>query len=179
MNKFWLISMLVFLLFSVSQAQNTDWKEFVSEEGRFKAAFPFVPVKSVKEMDAGNGKIESIRFEISLAEPEIYFGVWYVDFPNAPTMNEEMLRANYNALRNGYKQNPNFELLGEREVRVNGKPGLELTMKTGNSTAKSQTFWLGKRNFQIITIVKSSLFSDANIQKNMNKFLDSFQFIEK
>ena len=170
-------------LFSACKGQNKtinfEWKEFVSEEGGFKATFPFNPVKSIKETDGGNRKIQSVRFEISLAEPEIYLGVMYADFPNVPEMNEEVFRTYYDNIRNGFKIAKDTELISERDVRVNGKLGRELTLKGGNQITKYRTYLIGNRQFQVITSTTSNLMNTASIEKDVNKFLDSFQLLEK
>lgn len=184
MNKCWLVLIIAFLLFSACNAQNKgqkfDWKEFVSEEGKFKATFPVVPTKSVKETDGGISKIQSTRFEVSLAEPEIYFGVLYADFPNAPTMNQNALRANYDKIRDGFSKVVDTELISERDVWVNEKLGRELVLKDIKQIVVTHRMYLiGNRQYQVTTTIKSSLMKDAEIKRSIDKFFDSFQLVEK
>ncbi len=79
MNKFWLILSLTIISFSAcysqKQAQKLDWKEFVSDEGKFKATFPDVPKRFVEELDKQDGKFQSYRFEVEL--PRKWFAVSY------------------------------------------------------------------------------------------------------
>ncbi len=184
MKIFWLVLTVVFLLFSACKAQNKtrnfDWKEFVSDEGKFKATFPFIPVKTVKEIDGGTGKIQTTRFEISLSEPEIYFGVLYADYPNAPTMNEDALRTNYDNVRDGFSKAGNGKLTSDRDVWANGKLGREIVFDFDNKTIVTyRTYLIGTRQFQVITSTKASLIKDAEIKRSIDKFLNSFQFVEK
>lgn len=182
MNKLWVVLTIIFLSFSACKAQNKeqdfDWKEFVSEEGKFKATFPAIPARLTKEADSVQG-LQTVRFGVSIAQPEIYFGVWYADFPNAPAMDQETLKNYYENMRDGFSKAPNIELLSEREVWTDKNLGLELVLKTGNSIVKNRFFLIKTRNFQVITSANSSVMEDAEVEKNVNKFLDSFQPIEK
>lgn len=179
MNKSWLVLTTVFLLFSACNAQNKgqkfDWKEFVSDEGKFKATFPVIPTKSVKETDLGSGKLQTIRFEVSLAKPEIYFGVLYADFPNAPIMNQDALKTNYDTVRDGFSKAANTKLISERDVWANGKLGRELVLNIEDGIVIYRTYLIEKRQFQLITSTNSSLMKDREIKKSIDKFLDSFQ----
>jgi hypothetical protein len=183
MNKFWLVLTIIFLLFSgckrQSKSESLNWKEFVSDEGKFKATFPVNPTKTVKETDVPSGKLQNTRFESSSVEPVIYFGVWYADHSNVPNMNQDALRINYDNIRDVFAKAPNTELLSEKEVWVNEKLGRELTLKTGNQTAKNRMFLVGNRQYQLITSTNSSVMEDAEAQRTINKFLDSFQLVEK
>ena len=163
-----------------NKAQNFDWKEFVSDEGKFKVTFPVVPTKSVKETAGGISKVQSTRFEVSLLEPEIYFGVLYADFPTAPSMNQEALRAYYDKYRDALQKASDAELISERDIYVNGNLGRELVLKSKKQIiVTQQNYLIGTRSFQVMTTAKSSLMENAKIKKDVNKFLDSFQFIEK
>src|SRR5215203_17977 len=105
-NKSWLILTMVSLLFYACNAQNRsqtpEWKEFISEEGKFKATFPGIPVKTVKEKDSPNGKIQNPWFEVSL--PKSYFAIWYLDLPRESDFNQEELKTYYDDIRDGYSK---------------------------------------------------------------------------
>ncbi|MBA3694720.1 MAG: hypothetical protein H0W77_15040 [Acidobacteria bacterium] len=182
MNKFLLILSLTIISFSAcysqKQAQKLDWKEFVSDEGKFKATFPDVPKRFVEELDKQDGKFQSYRFEIEL--PRKWFAVSYYDTENSVTLNEDQLNARYDYLRDETLKLPKYkyELMSERKISVNGKLGRETIFKVNNSTIlTTRMYRVGNRFFQVSTTIHS-LTADEAAKNDANRFLDSFQLIE-
>lgn len=100
MKKFYLVLIVVFLSLSSCKAQidskNFDWKEFVSEEGKFKARFPVTPEQTIRTSPLGNGKIQHPKIEVSL--PQMNFSVYYGDIPDLKNLNQDELKDYYNYL---------------------------------------------------------------------------------
>lgn len=182
LNKFWLSLAVIFLLFTACNIQNKgqkiEWKEFVSEEGKFKILFPGIPRKSVREIDTPNGKVKNYISDVTLGND--YFAVMYSDFPDAPVMNQDELKANYDAISN-YTLNKSQEstLIREQDIGLNGKLGRELIVDSKGINLRYRFFLIENRMFQIVTGVNISVKNDVKTQERINKFLDSFQVIEK
>ncbi len=76
-------------------------------------------------------------------------------------------------------------LISERDIWLKGRLGREVIVKRGsflnlNNQIDTYRFYLvGDRVFQLNTSIKSSQMKDAENAGNIQKFLDSFQIIEK
>lgn len=185
MNKLILIITIVLTCFSISNAQaNTqsfNWKEFVSEEGKFKATFPIPPVKSVQEVNGLFGKLEHYKFEVSLSEPEVYFGVSYGDFPNILKFSSlEALRTNYDNVRDGMVNvaKDSAKLISEKDVYASNNLGRELVLKFNNGVVIThRMFLIENRQYQVTSSTK--LMDNADIKRSVEKFENSFQLIDQ
>ena len=183
MNKLWLILTFIFLLGLSVNAQvkkeKLEWKELVSQTGRFRATFPFVPEISVNEQTTSAGKLLRHSYIASPTGSEIAFGVIYADILNPPKSDEASLKARYDYIRDGFVTKAKYELIREREIRVNGKLGRELIMKSEDGITHYQTFIVGIRSYQVLVAIDETLKENTEIKAKINKFLDSFQLIEK
>lgn len=181
MSKIWLVLTMVFLFFSACNTQNKsrnfDWKEFISEEGKFKATFPAIPIKSATK----GGKDDQIpidKYEVFFDEPFIYFGVWCKDFPAKSSMTQDEFKTEYDDIQNRMLKDK-AELVSSRDIWINGKLGRELVYKSGILTTKYRVYSIGNRGYELITSTKSSLLEDTDVEISVDKFLDSFQPIDK
>lgn len=181
MHRFWLVLTIVLLLSSACKAQNKgqnfNWKEFVSVEGKFKVSFPDVPKKFNHEINEKLGKRQSYSFEVSF--PQTGFAVTYQDLPNLPAMNQDSLKLLQDNLREKSLKETNSKLISERNIWLDGKLGRETVVKINNQILIHRMYFTGNRQFQIVTSIDSSLSTNEEIINAVNKFLDSFQLIEK
>lgn len=194
MNKFYLTLITFCLFFSacnvsptpsalqsnmpvVQPAKKIEWKEFVSEEGRFKVTFPDTPRQSFKENETQAGKVKTTIFSAALTED--YFEVRYGDFPAEPDVDRNNLKSYYDFIRDNTLKLQPSTLLSERDLSLNGKPGRELVINLNETYTKYRLFLIGNRIFQTTTRVGISRKDDSEVQERSNKFLDSFQIIEK
>ncbi len=194
MNKFYLTLITFCLLFSacnvsptppslqtnapiVLPAKEIEWKEFVSEEGRFKVNFPGAPRQSFKEIDTQAGKAKTTIYSVALTED--YFEVRYGDFPAEPDVDRNNLKSYYDFIRDNTLKLQSSTLLSERDLSLNGNPGRELVINFNENYTIYRFFLIGNRIFQTTTRVGISRKDDPQIQERSNKFQDSFQIIEK
>jgi hypothetical protein len=181
MKKVSLILILIFLSLSACDAQvknqSLDWKEFISEEGKFKVTFPGTPVKSIREKDAPSGKVLNPWFEVTL--PQSYFALLYADLPDESIPKPDALNAFYDNIRDGLISF-NFKLVTEREIKLEEKVGRELVFTSPDGiTLKTRLYLIGKRQFQLITTFDLPPKGTVETGKNVDKFLDSFKFTGK
>lgn len=179
MTKFGLI--LIFVAFGLTfgfgqkPIEKPEWKEFASEDFKFKATFPGTPKSSVNELDAKSGKRYAHWFTVSL--PQRFYGVSVTDFPNLPLMaTEEQLRTNYDTLRDGTVQQLGFKLVREKDLRLDGQFGREMVAGNDKEIVIDRMFLVRQRLYQIITTMPLSSAKDEAAQRDAAKFLDSFQF---
>jgi len=181
MKKLLILLSYVLLSVCVSYAQVTvhtklEWREFVSEAGRFKAIFPAEP-DTIKSQAGLNGTIR--KTQITAAFPQIAFMLIYADFPGTPAMNDEALRNDYDVVQNGTASVTSSKLISKRDIWLSGKLGREITLKTGAQIVKYRLHLIGDRQYQVITSFDAVLENDKQTQINVDRFLQSFQLIEK
>ena len=165
------------LCYGQTQGEKLNWKDFASDELKFKAAFPGVPKATVDALDAKLGKRFAHWFIVTL--PQRFFGVSVTDFPNLPLMlKEDQLKANYDNLRDGVIKQTGFKLVSERDIRLGEQFGREITLTNDKEIIKNRMYLVRQRLFQSITTMQTSLAKDDTAQKDAVKFLDSFQFVE-
>ena len=103
----------------------------------------------------------------------------YADFPNLTPLTDDQLEANYNVLQNGAVTTSNGKLISHRDVRISGKLGREVVLNLGRQISKYRLYLIDGRLFQLITAYDSNFADDAELAKSTDRFLDSFQLIEK
>jgi hypothetical protein len=181
MKKFLLIFIAVFLTFSACKAQvksaDFDWKEFVSEEGKFKAKFPTTPEQTIRTSPLGDGKIKYPKIELSL--PQINFSISYGDIPDLRSLNDEELKEYYSYLRTQTIRLNNSQLVSERSIMIDEKAGHEFIEKRNNKTVTHRMLLVENRLYQIGTEIDTSLEDDDEVRKIVEVFLSSFQIIGK
>ena len=153
-----------------------EWKEFVSDEGRFKINFPDTPHQSFKENDTPNGKVKTTIFDVALSED--YFEIRYADFLAEPDVDQNNLKRYYDFIRDNTLKLQPSTLLSERDFSLNGKAGRELIINVNGTYIKYRLILIGRRMYQASTRVEISRKDDPQIQERTDKFLDSFQIME-
>lgn len=161
----------------VKKEKEIEWKEFVSEEGRFKIVFPGIPRQSFKENDTPNGKVKTTIFDLPLKGD--YFEVRYGDFPAEPDVDYNNLKPYYDFIRDNTLKLQSSTLLNEQDVFLNGKLGRELVTNFNGTYIRHRLFLVGRRMYQTSTRVEISHKDNLEIQERSNKFIDSFQIMEK
>ena len=181
MSKFISVSFLIIVSFSLcygqKQSEKSEWKDFASEELKFKATFPGIPNATVDGLDAKLGKTYARWFIVTL--PHRFFGVSVSDFPNLPLMlREDQLKTNYDNLRDGVIKQTGLKLVSERDIRLGEQYGREITLTNDKEILTNRLYLVRQRLFQSITTMQTSQAKDEGAQKDTLKFLDSFQFVE-
>jgi hypothetical protein len=184
-NKVWLILLIISFLFVACNSSNKNqvfvWKEFVSEDGQFKATFPMEPKEVVEENEWNNMKVPTHRFEVFT---RIYFGVRYSDFPNSTAANSDNFKYIYDYQRDLTLKLANARLVEEKDIWMNKNLGREIIVSRKtffdlfNQTDIYRFFQIGNRTFQLNTS-GLSFSEDAEVDKDAYRFLNSFQVIEE
>lgn len=181
MKKVSLVLILIFLSLSACQAQvknqSLDWKEFVSEEGKFKAVFPLTPEQSIRTSPLGDGKIQYPKVEVSL--PQMNFSIYYGDIPDLRNLNLEELKEYYIYLRDTTLKLNNSQLMDESEITINERQGYEFVENRNNKIVTYRLLLIKNRLYQLKTEVDSSLKNEKEVKENVMKFFNSFQITAK
>jgi|KBSMisStandDraft_5_1062788.scaffolds.fasta_scaffold328003_1 hypothetical protein len=166
---------------STSCAQNAtdkvEWKEFQSAENGFKVEFPKPPTRSLDETKVPNRIGPSVEFDTEL--PSTSFLVKIGEFLNSAPSAETELTALYDDIRNSVAEGMHAKVLREQRVTASGKVGRDVELAVDGHYVKYRMFFVGSRFYQLIISTNSEFAADTSVQKSMNRFMDSFQLIEK
>jgi hypothetical protein len=181
MKSLLLLLAILLLTATASLAQTVyktvEWTEFRSEEGGFKATFPNRPTKNDQEVNGPAGKIPSVQV-VTIVAPSTFM-VTYADYPKSAPSDVQALRAHYDGFSSLVIQGTGSKLIGQRDAVASGQLGREIEATIGRSTVKYRVYWVGNRLYQVITSVPTETASEPEIQKEVAKFLDSFELIKK
>jgi len=157
--------------------KTVEWDTFESPAGRFKAAFPRSPERSVSEQDGPQGKYTVVEYSIIL--PYAAFMITYADFSKSAPTNQDQLRAYYDRFRMKMIERSGARLVGERDVIASEHLGREVEMIVDDQNVSYRVYNVGRRLYQTITSYSTAIPSEFAIKKEVTRFLDSFQLIEK
>ena len=143
---------------------------FESAAGGFSALFPGVVREQVKTQSARTGTIDTHVFNAETEE--MGFLVSYAD--HAPEVVKAVgPRAQLVAAREAVVGTKG-RLLTERELTLQGKPGIEFRFAKDGVVATERAFWVGRRLYQVMALGSPGETHD----RAATIFLDSFKLVE-
>lgn len=152
-----------------------DWKEFVSEEGRFSVLIPGVPKEVVREIDSPFGKSQGHYFNLSASAD---FGFSYTQFPVTVEVPEFANRL-LDRARDGIIEGLKGKLLEEKDINLDGHPGRFIKAElTGGYTYRHKVFIVGSRSYQLVFISRDKGVPPAVLEHHESaakRFLDSLK----
>ncbi|MEC4803259.1 MAG: hypothetical protein SAJ12_13900 [Jaaginema sp. PMC 1079.18] len=178
-----------FLQSASAQMQPTEmemqaWETFISEAGRFSAAFPGIPTENIQEGSRVEGETPSETLTDYGASGEIaleyedsnsgYF-VFYQDFPVPGGLISDEQIANILATATEALAENDNEILNEREIEIDGYQGKEVEVQMPGSYMKARMYWV---NARLYFVVGGAPTPEDAIALDTDRFLDSFTLIE-
>jgi hypothetical protein len=180
MKRFSLILITILLFSTICKSQinnqNFTWRVFYSEQGKFKASFPYRPEESVGEVDGLEGKTQKFKYEVYLSD--MTFVVWYSDLI-VPIFNQNVLKLAYDKSRNKILKNSNIKLMRERDIWLGKNLGREIVLEMKGEVITKRMYIIGNRKFDLMRSVNESSSNNKVARANINKFLDSFQLTDQ
>jgi hypothetical protein len=158
------ISLFVFTTF----ADAPEWKEFSSEEGRFKVLMPGEPkaYQLDTESDFGKGKLNMFR----VMAGETGYVANYSDFPEA--IKKQPLKQVFDSSRDGAIANLSGKLATEKDIKLGDHPGRETLIDvSGKAMFRAKVYLVGRRMYQVVMVGSK----EAVSSKDAEKFFDSFK----
>lgn len=156
-----------------SQSDDDAWKEIVSEDGSYKILFPDNPSKIIKQGQTQAGKVIYPKYE--LYQPNTYFSVLKAEVD----VSKENLKSYYDNMSQQTIKLNNHTLMIEKDIWQNKNLGRELKATSQNTQFTSRFYLINNKFCQVSARVNVSVKDDAKTQEQVNKFLDSFEIIEK
>ena len=177
--KFALWSATLVCLFSAvlslrAQKADINWTEFAFPDVGFKVSFPGVPKTTRKKALGENGPIDYL--EASIGDKKTTFMATAADSPIVPDNSDTALKKHYDELRDGLIARSSAKLISERDIRVSGRIGREISAIFASQIGVIRYFVVDGTFIQLITMRHESLKDDPTALKNVEQFLSSFQF---
>ena len=148
------------------QAQK-GWNTFSPEGGNFSVSMPGSPKVEVENKVGSFGPYTSNL--LSETKAGTLYLIGWTDYPTNVTLN---VQGEIKSTRDNFLKSSNGTLISEKEISLDGHPGLEFTAAMGTKfLAISRIYVVGNRPYQVLAVTKT--YQD---QTNANRFLWSFRF---
>ena len=158
------VSVLLFLLFtSLMHAQDREWAKVAPEGAGFSVMMPRRPTESVESKD-----LFTVHSFVANAGTTLLIAV-YVDYVPSMKMNEA---AELIANRDNFLKGVNAQLTKSKEIKLDGRSGLEFAAEDDRRLYKSRVYIFGNRVHQIATATPKD---DADTD-SVDRFFASFAF---
>ncbi|WP_299096752.1 hypothetical protein [uncultured Winogradskyella sp.] len=175
--KLLMTSIFLFVFASTITAQ--DWKKYKSEELAFVTEFPGTPEESVQKVQTAVGELDMNMVGYTSVETgdNAYYSVISSDYPEEKfsDISDEKIKSILDGAVNGAVKNTNGTLEFDENITLNGYPGRKIMIKSSGMELYMNAYLVG--NVMYITQV-IALEGKVNT-KNLNKFMDAFDLINK
>ena len=160
-----LVVAVLFAGFAVCAHAQNGWTRYSPEGGNFSVLMPGNPKAEVENKIASFGAYSSYLFSETKAGTLYMIG--WADYPPNVTLN---VQGEITATRDNFLKSVNGTLIAEKEISLDGHPGLEFTADMGSKLfALSRIYIVGNRPYQILAVTKRN-----QNQTRANNFIWSF-----
>ncbi|HTL90033.1 MAG TPA: hypothetical protein VL134_11580 [Leptolyngbya sp.] len=151
-------------------AQESIWKRFTSQQGRFSIVLPGTP----KERKEGGLTL----FELIRDDESVRYSVGFLDLPVAPGADKKIQNEVYEGVRRGAAKDQG-ELLSYRTIQLNGFPGREMNFKLPDDmVAKWRVYIVNKRAY-FVSVTTTQQNQAQGLATSIDVFLNSFRLVGK
>ncbi len=152
----------------VKDATVSGWKESVSEDGRFRILFPELPEATNHEPGALQG------FKLVNGQRNMF--ALYRDGNDSVVDDSELRDRFHQSIKALTKRGAT--LASQKDIRLNGKLGVEFILEGQNTKSYMRTFQINKRIYTIAVDFMSGIPKGNEIPDEVRHFFDSFTFWE-
>ena len=157
---------------SAADAEQPQWQQIGSQDGRFALMMPEFPNYDVQEVLTPVGTLELHIFSVSSADS--VFMAAYNDYPEFVVSSSDVGNM-LDGARDGAVSNVGGTLLSENQIRLQGYPGRELWIEADvdgqEGLARARIFLVGRRMYQILVAGPKSQFPSQDAERCLNSFL--------
>ena len=152
----------------VKLAAVDNWKEAISEEGRFRILFPNSPrVRQDSPTQKG----------FSFVEPNTSWTASYLDYTEPRSTNDDFLRNAYVGSVASIVKNNQAQLLSQKDVRLNGRLGTEcVIVNKQGMVSYIRAFLYVSRMYILEVDRKGEVVTEVTMPKDVQQFFDSFAY---
>jgi len=172
MARFAAALLVLLSVVSMPAAAQAPWFPYVSEDGRFEAAFPAEP----KIADLTDASRRRLNLVVESADEEAYFVIvdYFPTGTEAGTPVTQVLDKIQTASRSG--DFADATILSSAPVTLGRWQGRELSMRNSKGLVyRGRFFWVGTTLYQAVTIVGEARVAQAPVKR----FLDSFKILKE
>ena len=155
--------LLILLLTSSLPAQQREWVKVAPLGAGFTVMMPTRPTEAVETKE-----LFTVHSLVTTTGNTLLIAV-YVDYAPSMKMDEA---AELAANRDNFLKGINARLVSSKEIKLDGRSGLEFTGEDDLRLYKSRVYILGNRVHQIAT----ATLKDDQDMESVNRFLASFAF---
>jgi hypothetical protein len=157
-------SILLILLFTpLAPAQHREWVKVAPEGAGFSVMMPTSPTEAVESKEL----FTVHSFVVNTGNTLLI--VVYVDYAPSMKMSEA---AELAANRDNFLKGVNAQLISSKEIKLDGRSGLEFTGEDDHRVYKSRVYIFGNRVHQIA----SATLKDDQDTESVDRFFTSFAF---
>ncbi len=175
--KLLMTSIFLFVFASTITAQ--DWEKYKSDKLAFITEFPGTPEESVQKIQTAVGELDMnmVGYSSSKAGDNVYYGVIRSDYPEEQfsDISDEQIKSILDGAVNGAVTNVNGTLESDENITLNGYPGRKILIKTTGMDLYMNAYLVDN----VMYITQVIALEDSVNTKNLNKFLDAFDLINK
>src|SRR3989441_847386 len=153
---------LLTTLFVAATFAQTEWKEFTSPEGNFRALFPEAPAQQ-------KGAQRNLHQFSATADAESY-GLAYADYPSG-TEWEDAVNGERDSLLNGL----GGSVVDEKHTSVEGYPGKWIRFVGQSTSGELAIYFVGHRLYVLHAFAPKG----TRRPQNFSEFLNSFRLLSK
>lgn len=158
------------------------WKPFESTDGGFTVAFPGKPGFHTQTVEANAGPLANQFHGLDIGVA--VFAVTFADIPlPAPSSDRELIDHALDAGRDRALARTGGKLISESPLTLDGYIGRYILSSAPGSLTHTQSYFVGKRLYQIIVVTDDYRNSPAEDQKFfkdlINRFFTSFKLTRK
>ena len=159
----------------------TEWKEYVSFEGKFKILTPVEVEERQTEIETALGPIvyHTLFGQEDGAKVDNYvYMVSYCDYPEFSVHSDstELLQEFFEETINSATESVGGTLMYSSEITLKGYPGRlwRIDYKDDSASIKTKAYVVGRRFYSIQTVT----LREKSLNPSIDKFLDSFKLID-
>jgi hypothetical protein len=159
------------LLAAVSEAAQTEWKEFVWREGRCSILMPGEP----RELKIPTGGVGD-TFIRMVEKGNNAWAVTYLDVPGMDKAPKDVITQALVNGRDGAAKSTNGKLLSDRDIKLGEHPGkeFELELPGGMLRYRSRVYIVSGRLYQMVVTGPR----DVVQGREADRFLESFKLLD-
>lgn len=154
----------------------SNWKEFNSSEGAFRASMPDVPAKQTQRVNTQAGPMDMHMFIVE-QEKAVYL-IGYGDYPQVLVHKSGPQALLDGIINDVVASKPGSRLLNKQVTTLDGNPGrdFKIEMAGGEFTMhmRARLFLVDSRVYRLIVITPP----EGSSSTDVTKFLDSFELVQ-
>jgi hypothetical protein len=155
--------LLLLLLTSLTHAQRREWVKVAPLGAGFSVMMPTRPTEAVESKE-----LFTVHSLVTNTGTTLLMAV-YVDYAPSMKMNEA---AELIANRDNFLKGVNAQLISSKEIKLDGRAGIEFTAEDDRRLYKSRVYIFGNRVHQIAS---ATVKADENVE-DVDRFFASFAF---